>query len=205
MCCSSVDPGRDALVDTRGRRFAVADAQGGDDVVGDRRLPVRVGGDRTARLDRVPDVAEDCQQIPIFGGKLAVQPLAHPAGEGGAATVGRDAELEITTAHDGHGEEVAVGDVVDRLGQNPRGPRLGDHSCVGGPVIRGRDCQVDPIEIAPPVRAPVKRDLALGRERGDTRPNLRADYGHHGARQEQGVELPLGDLATADDEAALSI
>jgi hypothetical protein len=51
----------------------------------------------------------------------------------------------------------------------------------------------------------VKRDLALGRERSDTRPNLRADYGHDGARQEQGVELPLGDLATADDEAALSI
>ena len=51
----------------------------------------------------------------------------------------------------------------------------------------------------------MQRDLTVARERGDTRPHLRADHRHHRAGEEQGVELTVGDLATADDEASLSI
>ena len=164
-----------------------------------------VGGDRTARLDRVPDVAEDRQQIAVLGGKLGVQPLAHPASEGGAAAIGRDTELEIATADDGHGEEIAVGDVVDRLGENARGTRLGDDLSIERTIVRGGDDEVGRVEIARPIRSLLKRDLAFGRERGDPRSNLRADHRHDGAGEEQGVELAVGDLATADDEAGLSV
>jgi hypothetical protein len=51
----------------------------------------------------------------------------------------------------------------------------------------------------------VERDPALGRERCDTRANLRADHRHDGAREEQGVELAVGDLSAAGDEARLSL
>jgi hypothetical protein len=47
--------------------------------------------------------------------------------------------------------------------------------------------------------------LPVGRERGDTRPHLRADHGHHRACEEQRVQLSVGDLSTADDETSLSV
>ena len=193
------------LVDARGRRLAVAGAQGIENLVGDRRLPVLVSGDGAARLDRVPDVAEDRQQIAIFGRKLAVQPLAHPAGKGRAAPVSRNAELEITAPHNGNGEEIAIRDVVDRLRQNARRPRFGNYPGIQRTIVSGGDGKVGPLEVAPPLRPLVKRYLTLGRERRDTRSNLRADHRHDGAREEQGVELAVGDLTPADDQAGLSI
>ena len=51
----------------------------------------------------------------------------------------------------------------------------------------------------------MKRDLPFGRQRGDARPHLRADHCHDRAGEEQGVELAVGDLSPAHDEAGFSI
>ena len=51
----------------------------------------------------------------------------------------------------------------------------------------------------------MERDAALGGERGNARPHLRADHGHVSARQQQRIELSVGDLAAADDQAPLAV
>src|ERR1700679_1814791 len=137
--------------------------------------------------------------------KLLVDFAAEPLCEGWTFAGGRDGDLEIAAAYDGSKEEIAVGDIVDRVAEDVTVERaLVNGGVHFGIVCRGDDEEVA-IEICEIERTFDPFQLALGGKKAD----LFVGFGGDNAKTDTGFEktadLVERDSACPDQQAGAAV
>ena len=147
------------------------------------------------------EVAEVGEPVAGVEGELGVDLFAEALGEGGAGSGGGDGDLEVAAADYGGEVEVAEGWVVDGVAEDVVGGGFVEDGAVYGGDVGGGYYEEVILYVACGVVALVEGDLAGGGEVEDSVAGLGGDDGDLAVGGAEGLDLGLGEVAGADDEA----
>lgn len=147
------------------------------------------------------EVAEVGEPVAEVEGKLSVELFAKALGECGAGSGGGDGDLEVSAADDGGEVEVAEGRVVDGVAEYAGGGGFGEDGAVDGGVVGCGYDEEGSGKVSGCVGALVEGELACSGLLANAFACMRGDDGNGGVRGAEGLDLRLGQVACADDDA----